>query len=98
MAWTYLPTCVRACRPAHHNPGGYFAKVHAPVDWQESTGQVSCPTRRAWLYCEPGRAKPLGVERGTAAMQAASEILISADSHVSEAGDLWTSRLPAKFR
>src|SRR5947199_9492735 len=33
-----------------------------------------------------------------APMQTASEILISADSHVSEAGDLWASRLPAKFR
>jgi predicted TIM-barrel fold metal-dependent hydrolase len=27
-----------------------------------------------------------------------SEVLISADSHVSEDGDLWVSRLPAKFR
>ena len=27
-----------------------------------------------------------------------SQILISADSHVSEAGDLWATRLPARFR
>src|SRR6266508_2030285 len=26
------------------------------------------------------------------------QVLISADSHVSEAGDLWTTRVPAKFR
>ena len=31
-------------------------------------------------------------------MQTVSEVLISADSHVSEAGDLWSSRVPAKFR
>ena len=30
-------------------------------------------------------------------MQTATEVLISADSHVSEAGDLWATRLPAKF-
>jgi uncharacterized protein len=31
-------------------------------------------------------------------VQTASEVLISADSHVSEDGNLWVERLPAKFR
>jgi len=31
-------------------------------------------------------------------MQASAEVLISADSHVSEPGDLWATRLPEKFR
>src|SRR5438094_8715162 len=31
-------------------------------------------------------------------MQMETELLISSDSHVSEPGDLWVERLPAKFR
>jgi predicted TIM-barrel fold metal-dependent hydrolase len=31
-------------------------------------------------------------------MQTGSDVLISADSHVSEMGDLWASRLPTQFR
>ncbi len=35
---------------------------------------------------------------GSAAAQATAEILVSSDSHIIEPVDLWTSRLPAKFK